>query len=214
MVTKTPNPKKREPAPKHVPAPKLIIVTGMPRSGTSLMMRILRNSRVRVLTDDNPSFEMEKTDHLMEDNKWVTHLDPKIPTAFKVLWPQFVHLPWETPMTAIWMGRNPREQAKSQRKFGHLMGQNIPRSFLSPRTKLLTKVDASATSFIQRQEWVRFIRVSFEDLVTSPHVTCRVLSRELGFTLDPSCVVPRDPCNGPPVGTFELTYDQDGSPHG
>src|SRR5260370_24449099 len=58
----------------------IIIVSGLPRSGTSLMMQMLENGGVAVVTDhvraadtDNPRgyYELEKVKRLQRDASWL-----------------------------------------------------------------------------------------------------------------------------------------------
>lgn len=97
-----------------------IIVTGWPRSGTSLMMNMLRSGGVQVYEDDsrlpdehNPRGFFEhgriKTSHI--DVSWLEEAAGKVA---KVVLPQFRHLPGTGNYLVIWMDRPLSEVILSQ----------------------------------------------------------------------------------------------------
>ena len=70
---------------------EIIIVSGLPRSGTSLMMQMLENGGVEVMTDkmrtadtDNPRgyYEFEKVKKIKQDASWLPGTRGK---AFKMV---------------------------------------------------------------------------------------------------------------------------------
>lgn len=98
----------------------IIVVSGLPRSGTSLMMRILRAGGVDIVTDDireanidNPKgyFEYERIKTLPEDNSWVKELSGR---AVKVISFLLRYLPADLEYRVIFMRRNLEEVLKSQ----------------------------------------------------------------------------------------------------
>lgn len=97
------------------------IVTGLPRSGTSMMMQMLAAGGLPVLSDDrrlpddnNPRgyFEYEKVASLREDSSWILDARGK---AVKVVAQLLPHLP-RGAYRVIFMDRNLDEVVQSQRR--------------------------------------------------------------------------------------------------
>ncbi|MBN1881254.1 MAG: sulfotransferase domain-containing protein [Deltaproteobacteria bacterium] len=98
----------------------IIVVSGLPRSGTSLMMRMLKAGGVEIVTDDirranidNPKgyFEYERVKTLPTDNSWVKELSGR---AVKVISFLLRHLPEGLEYRVIFMRRNLEEVLMSQ----------------------------------------------------------------------------------------------------
>ncbi|MEW5724727.1 MAG: hypothetical protein AB1896_16565, partial [Thermodesulfobacteriota bacterium] len=76
-----------------------LVVTGLPRSGTSMMMQMLEAGGLPVLSDsvrepdqDNPKgyFEYEPVRHIGRDNSWLPEAKGR---AVKIVVPLLIHLP-------------------------------------------------------------------------------------------------------------------------
>ncbi len=99
----------------------IVIVSGLPRSGTSMMMRMLEAGGVTPLTDaaraadpDNPRgyYEYEPVKRLDEDSAWMALAVGK---ALKVVSFLLEHLPGEYHYSVIFMERAVEEVLASQR---------------------------------------------------------------------------------------------------
>ncbi|HEX8993309.1 MAG TPA: sulfotransferase [Anaerolineales bacterium] len=101
----------------------VIVVSGLPRSGTSMMMKMLAEGGLPVLSDsvrradeDNPNgyFELEAVKQLSEGQKdWLAGADHKI---VKVISALLEHLPPEHHYKVLFMERQIPEILASQRK--------------------------------------------------------------------------------------------------
>ena len=101
----------------------IIIVSGLPRSGTSMMMKMLAAGGVPVLTDairraddDNPEgyFEFERAKQLDKgDTSWLPEAQGK---AVKIISALLLHLPEMYAYRVIFMERDIAEVLASQRK--------------------------------------------------------------------------------------------------
>lgn len=89
----------------------IIVVSGLPRSGTSMMMQMLKAGGVSILTDgirapdeDNPFgyHEMDCVKHLGADDAWIGQAEGK---AIKVVSPLLTHLPVTHVFKVIFMER-------------------------------------------------------------------------------------------------------------
>lgn len=109
----------------------IIIVSGLPRSGTSMMMEILKAGGIQSLTDglreadiDNPRgyFEYERVKKLPEGNyAW---LSGAIGKAVKIIAPLLPYLPDNYTYNVIFMKRNMEEILSSQRVMLQRKGQD------------------------------------------------------------------------------------------
>ncbi len=101
----------------------VIVVSGLPRSGTSMMMKMLAEGGLPVLTDsirsadeDNPNgyFELEQVKQLAEGQKaWLANANHKL---VKVISALLEHLPPEHHYKVLFMERQIPEILASQRK--------------------------------------------------------------------------------------------------
>ncbi len=107
----------------------IIIVSGLPRSGTSLMMQVLHVGGVPVLTDDsrppdvsNPRgyFEYEKVKWLAANNAWLTEARGK---ALKVIAQLVPFLPRGLPYQVLFMRRDLQEVIQSQSTMIQTLGK-------------------------------------------------------------------------------------------
>src|SRR5215470_815323 len=98
----------------------ITVVSGLPRSGTSMMMNMLAAGGMPVLTDalraadeDNPRgyFELQKVKQLDKDNPWLREARGK---ALKIVSPLLKHLPRDYSYRIIFMLRDLNEILASQ----------------------------------------------------------------------------------------------------
>src|SRR5438445_13894335 len=101
---------------------EIIIVSGLPRSGTSVMMQMLENGGVEVLTDnlrtadtDNPRgyYELEPVKRIKRDASWLPQTRGK---AFKMVSQLLYDLPPGESYRIIFMERDLDEVLASQEK--------------------------------------------------------------------------------------------------
>ncbi len=114
---------------KNASNDEIIVVSGLPRSGTSLMMQILEKAGQEILTDNirtpdynNPKgyFEFEAVKNLAANKKWLEEANRKV---VKIVSPLLKHLPLKHNYKIIFMHRNLREIIDSQEKMKSLAGK-------------------------------------------------------------------------------------------
>ena len=107
----------------------ITVVSGLPRSGTSMMMQMLRAGGLTCLTDElreadisNPKgyFEFEKVKGLRADNSWLPEAKGKV---IKIISHFLACLPPELNYKIIFMERDLDEVLASQRKMLANQGQ-------------------------------------------------------------------------------------------
>src|SRR5438132_4951320 len=101
---------------------EITIVSGLPRSGTSLMMQMLDNGGIEVVTDnirtadtDNPRgyYEYEQVKKIKEEKSWLPQTRGK---AFKMVSQLLYELPANEGYRIIFMQRDLDEMLLSQEK--------------------------------------------------------------------------------------------------
>lgn len=103
---------------------EIILVSGLPRSGTSMMMKMLEAGGLEILTDnlrqadeDNPKgyYELERVKQLdkSEDKSWLGEAQGKVVKIISQLLP---HLPEDYCYKVIFMRRNMEEILASQKQ--------------------------------------------------------------------------------------------------
>lgn len=162
----------------------IIIVSGLPRSGTSLMMQMLDSGGVEVLTDniraadtDNPRgyYELEKAKKIKHDASWLPEARGK---AFKLVSQLLYDLPTTERYQIVFMERDLDEMLLSQEK----MLQRLNRS-AAPRDE----IKRAYTLHLDRlRQWLgdqRFLEVlwvNYNELVQGPENQARRVSALLG----------------------------------
>jgi hypothetical protein len=107
----------------------ITIVSGLPRSGTSMMMQMLEAGGMVILTDhirkaddDNPRgyYELEKVKKIKEDSSW---LKDAYGRAFKMVSALLFYLPEGHRYKVIFMRRNLEEMLRSQKVMLQRLGK-------------------------------------------------------------------------------------------
>jgi hypothetical protein len=173
------------------PSQVIKVVSGLPRSGTSMMMRMLDAGGMPVLTDarrlpdeSNPNgyYEFERVKKLSEgDCEWLEEARGK---AVKVISGLLEFLPPGYPYKIIFMQRNMVEVVSSQREMlMRLQQENDPvrdEQYISLFQKHTSKIKA----WISDQPTMEICHVSYNDLIVNPGVQLEKLQQFLGVPLD------------------------------
>lgn len=151
---------------------EIIIVSGLPRSGTSLMMQMLQSGGVEVVTDnvrtadaDNPRgyYELEKVKRMKTDASWLPETRGK---AFKMVSQLLYDLPASEQYRVIFMDRDLEEMLLSQEKMlQRLGGIAAPRE---PMKRAYALHLARLHEWLRRQGHMKVLRVSYNDLMERP----------------------------------------------
>jgi len=167
------------------------VVSGLPRSGTSMMMRMLESGGIPPLTDelreadkDNPKgyYEFERVKKLDEgDTDWVEQAQGK---SVKVISALLKYLPAGYTYKLIFMRRNMDEILASQRQM--LIRRGEPTDSVSDEelADLFRKHLAQIQAWIDGQPNVEVIYVSYNDVVENPLEQSQRINHFLGDTLD------------------------------
>lgn len=169
----------------------IIVVSGLPRSGTSMMMKMLEAGGIPPLTDkireadkDNPKgyYEFERVKQLDKgDVGWLVESDGKV---VKVISALLKHLPVDHEYRIIFMRRNMPEILASQRKMLIRRGENADDMDDAKMGTLFEKHLQSTIRWIDSQPNVSVLFVHYTDMLTDPVPQIKRVNEFLGSHLD------------------------------
>ncbi|MCK5185623.1 MAG: sulfotransferase family protein [Deltaproteobacteria bacterium] len=170
--------------------PFITIVSGLPRSGTSMMMQAIEAGGIPALTDnirkkdeDNPKgyYEFELAKKTKDDPSWVPGARGKV---VKMVYALLYDLPGEYEYCVIFMRRNINEVLASQKimlQRSGKQGASISDEKLAELFKAqLEKFD----HWIKTRKNFSILPVDYKDMITSPKVQCERINKFLGGVLD------------------------------
>ena len=170
----------------------IIVVSGLPRSGTSLMMQMLEAGGINVFTDDirkpdenNPKgyYEHEAVKTIARNKKWLQQAQGK---AIKVVSHLLVHLPAKHNYKVIFMLRDLSEVVTSQHKMlvrngKHKEGLYPGRLEISFKNHLL-----KANEWLKSNHNAAVIYINHKDAIDNPNETAEKIRQFLGTDLNTS----------------------------
>lgn len=169
----------------------IIVVSGLPRSGTSMMMNMLESGGLELLTDgiriaddDNPRgyYEYEAVKLLKDgDASWVKNARGKVVKIISYLLPK---LPPKNRYHVIFMQRELNEVLASQRKMIIRRGEN-PDKIDDEKMKVILENHLSEINeWIRQQDNITFIDMPYKEVVNDPQPYVKKLTQFLGCSLD------------------------------
>lgn len=162
------------------------IVSGLPRSGTSMMMQMLHNGGLEVLTDsvrqnddNNPKgyFEFEKVKKLSQDNTWMNEADGKL---VKIIAQLLQFLPSTFNYKVIFMERDMTEVLKSQQK---MLGKDTT-VFPSAIAQTFSRQLESTKSWLEGQPNIEVLYVNYKDVINNAMETAEEVNSFLDTDLE------------------------------
>jgi hypothetical protein len=169
----------------------IIIVSGLPRSGTSMMMKMLESAGLEILTDalraadeNNPKgyYEFERVKKLKQgDFDWLPAAQGKV---VKIISALLEYLPNRYQYKIIFMRRNMDEVLSSQRQMLVRHGKQDDKV---PDGKLaelygdhLNKIE----TWLEQQPNMRTLFVSYNQVILDPEPELNRINQFLGVNLD------------------------------
>lgn len=172
----------------------ITVVSGLPRSGTSLMMQMFRAGGAEILADeirtadaDNPRgyFEYEMVKYLHRSN---TFLEQAVGKVMKVVSLQLFYLPEHYTYNVIFMRRDLKEILASQKKM--LARQRQADSEVEDLImvdKLRTHL-SKVLLWLEDRDNIRTLSVSFRDVLHDPWGQASRINRYYCNGLDPNAM--------------------------
>jgi hypothetical protein len=165
----------------------IYIVSGLPRSGTSLMMQMLAAGGISPLTDhqrtadtDNPYgyLEFERVKKMPEgDTAWLAEAPGR---AVKVISALLPHLPATYDYRVFFMQRDLDEVLASQRAMLARRGEPLPPASEEAELRMIFSAHLQQIEkWLKGQMNVRFLQIPYRDLVQHP---AGLINQIAGFT--------------------------------
>ena len=168
----------------------VVVVTGLPRSGTSMMMRMLEAGGMQVLVDgirkadvDNPNgyYEYEPVKSLKHDSSWVQSAHGK---AVKIIYLFMYYLPSSLSYNVIFMRRSMAEIVASQDEMLRRQGTRISADDSCHFIRRFEQELRSIDKWLAGQRNLRVLSVDYNRTIIEPKETCRQITRFLSVDLN------------------------------
>lgn len=170
--------------------PFITIVSGLPRSGTSMMMQVIEAGGIPALTDhlrakdeDNPQgyYEFEPVKKTKEDPSWVPGARGKV---VKMVYRLLYDLPDDYEYRVIFMRRNTDEVLTSQKKMLQRSGKQGAAVSDEKLKELFLAELEKFDRWIATRKNFSILSIDYSDMVASPGTQCKRINEFLGGVLD------------------------------
>lgn len=173
----------------------VIVVSGLPRSGTSMLMRVLEAGGIPLLTDGRRAadennrlgyYEFEPVKRLAREAFWVGNAAGK---AVKVVAPLLRYLPLAVPVSLLVIHRPIAQVLASQSAMIARLGTAAPgaEDALLAR-QFVREMNGLAAAAASRPAW-RVLDVSYEAMLANPRAECDRIARFLGRRFDAGAAI-------------------------
>jgi hypothetical protein len=172
------------------PDQDIIVVSGLPRSGTSMMMKMLADGGLEIVSDtlrtadyDNPNgyFEFEPVKLLGNgDTRWLSDAGGKV---VKIISSLLEHLPREHQYKIVFMERDLKEVLASQQK----MLKNRREQSQVEDTEMRSQFEKHLSAikyWLARQPNMDVIYVNYNDMLADPQPDCARITEFIGIALN------------------------------
>ena len=177
---------------KKDPGPPVIVVSGLPRSGTSMMMNMLTaadleivSDRVRTADEDNPKgyFEDERVKDLekTEDRSWLRDCRGKV---IKIISFLLKDLPADNRYKVIFMRRDLNEVMASQNKMLRRRGESVDESSNQKMIELYKNHLQKSDFFLKSRPYIEHVDIEYRAAVADPRAQAERVAGFLELDLD------------------------------
>ena len=168
----------------------IVVVSGLPRSGTSMMMNMLQAGGLPVLTDnirtanvDNPKgyYELEKVKQLEQDQSWLEEAQGK---AVKIIATLLKHLPPTYSYKVIFMRRKIKEVLASQTQMLIRRGEASDTISDEKMAALFERHLERIEAWLAQQPNIEVIYTDYNEVQNNPLAQAKRIDRLMGNRLD------------------------------
>lgn len=166
------------------------VVSGLPRSGTSMMMRMLDEAgvpavsdRLRTADDDNPGgyYEFEPVKELPTNKSWVAGARGH---AVKVIYKLVYELPQDVDYRIVFMARHIEEVLASQSRMLARSGITVPEGDSDLFRALFTKDLAAFKDWVKTQPNIRIAYIDYRRVLDDTWAVGKDIAEFLERDLD------------------------------
>lgn len=168
----------------------IVIVSGLPRSGTSMMMKMLEagglepfTDNIRVPDEDNPKgyYEFERVKQLDKDNSWLSQAKGKVVKVISML---LKHLPPEYAYKVIFMRRNMREILASQQEMLIRRGKSGAQASADEMANYYRLHLLKIENWLAQQQNFEVLYVNYNEVLQNYHTYSKRINAFLGGNLN------------------------------
>ncbi|MBU0678185.1 MAG: sulfotransferase [Verrucomicrobia bacterium] len=168
----------------------IYIVSGLPRSGTSLMMQMLEAGGIPPLTDsirsadeDNPQgyYELEKVKRLRDDDSWLNEAEGKVMKVISML---LYDLPNDREYKVVFMQRNMDEILASQQQMLKRRGNETDETDDMKMRLHFENHLSKLRQWIQHAPHINLLYCDYNQLLADPVEISQTISAFLGGDID------------------------------
>ncbi len=169
----------------------IIIVSGLPRSGTSMMIKMLEAGGLEILTDhirkaneDNPKgyYEFERVKKLPQgDTEWLEEAGGRV---VKIISALITHLPNTYSYKILFMRRNIAEIIASQNKMLVNRGENSSKVDDEEVARLFNKHLKQVYAWLNQCSKAEYIDVNYNQMLQKPIPLLKQVNQFLGSELE------------------------------
>jgi hypothetical protein len=179
---------------KQINADPIVIVSGLPRSGTSMMMKILEAGGMSIATDnireadeDNPKgyYELEKVKKLKIDNTWLGDIAGM---AVKMISMLLYDLPARYSYKIIFMRRKLEQVLASQKRMLERHDRLADYAGDDEMRELYGQHLEEVERWLGQQDNIEVVYVNYKDFLEAPVENVKRLNESLGGHLDESAM--------------------------
>lgn len=170
--------------------PPITIVSGLPRSGTSMMMKMLESGGMEVLVDnarkadgDNPRgyYEFERTKKMKQDTSWLSSAHGKVVKVVSML---LYDLPLDRKYKIIFMRRKMKEILVSQKSMLRRKGAKESDISDGEMAKIFSRHLKAIEGWVENRENIEVLYINYNDVVDNPYEISQIVNRFLDNGLD------------------------------
>jgi hypothetical protein len=169
----------------------IIIVSGLPRSGTSMMMKMLDAGGLPILTDNlreadanNPKgyYEFERVKELPNgDYGWIPEAGGKV---VKIVTGLIMNLPSDARYKVIFMQRAMKEVLSSQKKMLGRLGREDDKVEDEKMKKIYQEHLKQVNAWIAKQPNIEVLYVNYNTMLDNPLESLQKVNEFLGGDMD------------------------------
>ena len=173
----------------------IAVVSGLPRSGTSMMMRMLEAGGLEVLTDnirtadkDNPEgyYEFERVKQLDHDTAWLKDAKGRV---VKIISQLLQDLPAGWTYKVVFMHRAMDEILASQRRMLVRRGESTDKISDEEMAALFRKHLERVEGWLDQQPNFEVLHVSYNEVLAYPHEEAKRVNSFFDHALDVGAMI-------------------------
>lgn len=168
----------------------ITVVSGLPRSGTSMMMQMLQAGGMEPLTDrlreadpNNPRgyWEYEPVKRLRDDQSWMGEAEGKV---VKIVAPLLTYLPPGFSYRVVFMDRELEEVLQSQERMLERLGRDAAAGDRAVLTRAFTQQVERTRRWLAEQPNVEVLYIPHHDAISDPRAQAEKVTAFLGGSLN------------------------------